>query len=120
MNMTDLVSLKDHLELRESKGILLDREKEKLRILRLVENNVIISRNRKIKQIAIDFKENGKLNTTDIEYLKSTGFNFNPYYLVNPSSWQIMESILQQLFWKVFDGQFKTRPDNWLKLITTI
>jgi hypothetical protein len=74
--------------------------------------------NNRILYLAKKFKKQNFLSSSNLsdDEIKefSNLLNLNPFYVKNPSSWDIMESILLKVYWKLYpDG---TLPNNWLDI----
>ena len=65
-----------------------------------------------LKNLGIKFRYN-KLSELEKNQLADF-MNLNLFYIKNPSSWDIMESILQKIYWKIADENIENLPDNWI------
>ena len=67
----------------------------------------------RLKELAIKFRKNQLTDTEVAEFANL--MNFNPFYVKNPSSWLIMLSMLQKVYWKINkDTNIKRLPENWI------
>ncbi len=68
----------------------------------------------KLKKFIKKWRDNNLNDLKDIKEL-STLLNVNPFYIKNPSSWDIMKSILIKAFWLLNDdNNIHILPENWL------